>query len=68
MDTPFKDLAIGTQFYFASEKEWYALGMKKGPFIKTSARKYRESRFSHLHGVKGEFLIGTVTVRVIRTG
>jgi hypothetical protein len=38
---PFKELAIGFAFRFASEEDMPFSGMKTGPWRKLSARKYR---------------------------
>ena len=55
----FKDLTIGTVFEFASMKEWYSLGRKRGPWRKTSVRKYEHTE----DGMKCK--VGTINTEVI---
>ena len=63
MNLKFKDLSIMDSFYFASELEWYSLGMAKGPWIKLSSRKYCHiDKRNMIHNV------GSVHVEILKKG
>lgn len=60
----FKDLRIGEKFVFESEISLPFSGLAKGPWIKTSARKYRHADpLSRNHGY--EHRVGSVAAEVI---
>ena len=56
----FKSLKVGEIFRFASELEWWSLGMKNGPFRKISIRKY-----TTLDGIQS-YQVGTIHAEILR--
>lgn len=69
----FKELHVGQKFQFASEHTMPHSGMERGPWVKSSARKYhkdttpfgtREQAIEHQEWVGVENQVGSINVEV----
>jgi hypothetical protein len=58
----FRDLPIGTEFCFASEEK--ISGLAKGPWVKTSPRRYRHLSDKLHSWYGGEIRVGSIRAEV----